>query len=194
MKTFLILIYLLFSSLVSANDLVEFGRQMSYFYKEPSAASFIQFQKQADSHVAAFKKARNGADLLIALMIARISEKYSWDIQSKAFGDKANEILKGESKLARYISDDAKVDPGKLDMWWAQFFATGDEIYLEKIFMYAGEDPKEFGAGVGLVIGAASWSFKANCKLHKVVKKFALKKKSGAKFSSLKDKYLKSLF
>ena len=41
-------------------------------------------------------------------MIARISEKNSWDIQSKAFGEKAKEIIKGESKLAKYISDDAK--------------------------------------------------------------------------------------
>ncbi|MCH2205869.1 MAG: hypothetical protein MK132_08365 [Lentisphaerales bacterium] len=193
MKKILFFFSLFLASTGFANELAKFGTQMSYFYQKPSAASFLQFQKHADKHAPAFKKAKNGADLLISLMIARISEKNGWPIESKVFGEKAKEVLKGESKLAKYINDDGKVDPGKLDMWWAQFFATGDEIYLEKIFMFAGQDPKEFEARMSLVIGAASWSFKANCKQHKAVKAFALKKKSGGGYSTFKMNYLNSI-
>ena len=191
MKYFFIIFSLSIS--VFANQLADFGQKMSNFYEAPTKGAFELFQTEADKHADAFRKSRNGADILVALMIARISEVNNWPIKSKVFGDRAKEILKGDSKLAKYIADDAKVDPGKLDMWWAQFFATGDERYLEKIFMFAGEDPREFGAKVNLVIGAASWSLKANCKQHKTVKEFVIKKESGGEFSTYKKNYLKSV-
>ena len=176
----------------SAQTLEEFGRQMSFFYKAPSKEAFLKFQNNADKHQKAFKSTKNGADILVALMIARISEENDWPIISKSFGEKAKEILEGNSKLAKYINDPARVDPGKLDMWWASYFATGNEIYLEKIFTYVGENPKEAPSRLIMVYGAASWSFKANCRQHKSVYDFAQNKLNKNKFHSYKTNFLKS--
>ena len=87
------------------------------------------------------------------------------------------------------ISDDSLVDPGKLDIWWASFYATGDDVYLEKIFRYAGEDTNKKGKDI-LLYGAASWSFKANCRQHGKVKLFAEEKQKKGSYSESKIKYL----
>ncbi|MCM0080002.1 hypothetical protein L4X63_00200 [Geomonas sp. Red32] len=159
-----------------ADELEDFGSQMSYFYLAPSAEGFKAFQAKADKFRGQFEKAGNGAKVLTAVMIARISEKNGWPITDGALGDLAREIAKGESKLAKYVSDDAQVDPGKLDVWWASFFATGDERYLERIFNYAGLELPKGDIERLMVIGSATWSFKANCRQHKKVLEFAKRK------------------
>ena len=81
--------------------------------------------------------------------------------------------MKGQSRLAKYVSDDTRVDPSKLDIWWTSFFATGDEKFLDNIFQYAGLELPNGDTARMLVIGAATWSFKANCRQHKKVLEFA---------------------
>jgi len=174
-----------------SSTLEEFGKSVSYFYTAPTQNSFEQFQKDADTYRNELNSQGNGADVLVSVMIAKISQKYNWPIVSLAFGDKAKEIAVGKSDLAKYVSDDALVDPGKFDIWWAIFFATGDNAYLEKIFRYAGEDIEKIkGTKDILVYGSANWSFKANCQQHEKVRLFAEEKQKKGSYSEYKMKYL----
>jgi len=156
-----------------SDTLEQFGYEMSYFYLAPSQGAFDTFQRRADHFRGELEGAGNGADILVAVMIARISAAYGWPISSREFGARANEILEGRSPFARYIFDDSMVDPTKLDVWWASFFATGDDLFLEKVFQYAGWELPEHDIGGMMIIGAATWSFKANCRQHQRVLEFA---------------------
>jgi hypothetical protein len=163
---------------VSTESLEDFGYRMSYFYIAPSREAFSDFQRGASQFKRELEGAGNGADLLVSVMIAKISEKYDWPISDGAFSANANEILAGKSRLSKYLIDDSQVDPTKLDVWWASFFATGEEHYLENIIQYAGLELPKSDIGKMLVIGAATWSFRANCRQHKKVLEFAKRKLS----------------
>ena len=156
-----------------AEEFEDFGRQTSYFYLNPSRESFEKFQQQAESFREKLDSLGNGASVLVAVMIARISEAHDWPITEGVFGDRAREILEGKSRFAMYVGDDSQVDPTKLDIWWASFFATGDGEYLDKILEYAGLDLPESDVASILVIGAATWSFKSNCRQHQRVLEYA---------------------
>ena len=154
-------------------NLQELGEQSSHFYLKPTKERYDKLQRDADSLAGALRKRGNGADLMTAVMIARISQKYHWDISGKGKeSEMAREIIQGNSRLANYVASDALVDPGKLDIWWASFFATGEKEYLGKILRYA-EIPKRGPVAKMLVQGAAAWSFKSNCRQHKAVAAFA---------------------
>ena len=160
----------------SAASLEEFGSNMSHFYLAPSRVAFDAFQNDADQYSDKLKAAGNGADTLVSVMVARISQKYGWPITGGEIGAKATEILTGTSPLANFVLDDTQINPTKLDIWWASFFATGDEKYLENVFRFAGLEIPKGDVGKALVIGAASWSFKSNCVQHTRVLEFAQKK------------------
>jgi hypothetical protein len=159
-----------------AASLEDFGNKMSYFYLSPSREAFDAFQHDADQFSGKLKSTGNGADALVSVMIARISQKYGWPITGGVLGAKAAEILAGTSLFAKFVSDDTQINPTKLDIWWSSFFATGDERYLEYIYRYAGQEMPKGDIERTLVIGAASWSFKSNCIQHKKVLEFARKK------------------
>lgn len=171
-----ILLFVFVSRTAVANDLEDFGNQMSYFYISPTAEAYRSFQEKAERFRGRLEKAGNGAKTLTAVMIARISERNGWPIAAGPLGDLAREIAKGESPLAKYISDDSQVDAEKMDVWWASFFATGDEKFLDKIFKYAGLELPKGDIAHMMIIGSATWSFKANCRQHKKVLEFAKRK------------------
>jgi hypothetical protein len=125
------------------------------------------------------------------VMIARISNKYGWPIADNVLGAKASEILGGTSPLAKFVSDDTQINPAKLDIWWSSFFATGDERYLENIFRYAGLELPKGNLDRMQVIGAATWSFKANCRQHIKVLEFAKKKLASQLASERQAKFLR---
>jgi hypothetical protein len=194
MKKIAIFLFVFFmSSLCHANEMQKFGKQMSYFYLNPTEKNFIEFQKRAASFEQELKSSKNRADILVAVMVARIFEKYNWSIQHEFLKKQAFEILQRKSKLAKFINDDSIVNPTKLDIWWVSYFATGDEKYLYKILLYAGEElPEQKKENVSklLIIGAATWSFKSNAKQHKSVRNFALKMSKDNSLSMKKREYL----
>lgn len=163
---------------------------MSNFYLTSTEANFIQFQKSADKFEDQLKSSGNSADIMIALMIARISEKHNWPIQQSFFSKQAKEILEGKSDLAKFLNNDDAVTPAKLDFWWASYFATGEEQYLLKILRFAGEEIPKGDTAKLMVIGAATWSFKSNCKQHKTIRDFALKISKDNTISEYKRNYL----
>lgn len=175
----------------TTESLEEFGNKMSYFYLAPGQEEFSAFQKSADHFKRELGEAGNGSDILVAVMIARISETYGWPIEDGAFAARAKEILEGKTDFAKYISDDSQVDPTKLDTWWASFFAIGEESYLENIFQYAGQEFPKGDTRRVLVIGAAKWSFKANCRQHNRVLSFAVKKMESAAVTEPQRSFLK---
>jgi hypothetical protein len=156
----------------SADTPRDFSRQMMNFYRAPSLEAFQQYQKDGDAFEGAL--AERGADIYLAVGIARISEKFKWPITGKGkAAARAKEILEGKSSLAKYVADDDAVDPSKLDIWWVSFLSTGDDKYLSKLLRYAGETPPEGDRERFVIIKAASWSFKSNCAQHTVVRDFA---------------------
>ncbi|MEN8207251.1 MAG: hypothetical protein ABFS24_14775 [Pseudomonadota bacterium] len=182
-----------FTAVESQNteSIEEFGYKMSYFYLAPGQEEFSAFQKSADHFKPRLDETGNGADILVAVMIARISETYGWPIADGAFAARSKEILEGKTDFAKYISDDSQVDPTKLDIWWASFSATGEERYLENIFQYAGQELPKGDTGRMLVIGAAKWSFKANCRQHDKVLHFAKIKLESATATESQKSFLK---
>jgi hypothetical protein len=113
-------------------------------------------------------------DLLAAVEIAAASEKYHWEISGRGrISHLAREIREGESQRARYVQNDLVIDVAKLDVWWADFFATGEEKYLAKILRQAKHPQLGERAADFMMPAAAAWSFKANCRQHKAVLAFA---------------------
>ncbi len=160
---------------------------MSNFYMEPSLARFEKLQNLSDKFYKELKEADGGAEVLVSIMIWRAAEKNSWPISGKGKASKlAKELASKKGKMYAYIVDDKLVDPSKLDMWWSSFFATGDETYRDKILFYAGVDKEGKPIDDLLIIGAATWSFKANCRQHDLVKKFAEKSLISPKYSDRK--------
>lgn len=155
-------------------SLEDFGQRVMAFYQSPSPEGFARFQKDADRLESVLTANGNGADVALAVGMARTSAKHHWPIEGKGHAARqAKEILEGKSELARYVNDDTAVDPAKLDIWWMSFFATGDTAYLEKLLEFAGEPMPKDDLDKMLVIGAATWSFKSNCRQHKTVREFA---------------------
>lgn len=174
-----------------ANDLKNFGTQVSYFYLTPTREAFEDFQKNAEELRTEFDKAGNGSGILVAVMIARIAQKHNWPISEGTIGKRAKEIADGKSRLAKYVVDDAQVNAAKLDIWWASFFATGDEIYLTRIFQYAGLELPKNDTERMLIIQAATWSFKANCRQHPKVLVFAKQRLASATTSEVQAKFIR---
>ncbi len=174
-----------------ADDLEKFGEQMSYFYLSPSRESFDAFQQKAEQYRTQLQSAGNGADLLVAVMISKASQAHGWMIGDGQLAQIAKEISEGKSDLARYVANDQQVDPTKIDIWWASFFATGDVHFLENVFQFAGQEPPKGDFGRMLVVGAATWSFKANCRQHQRVLDFAKEKLADPGNAGGKVRFLK---
>lgn len=194
MKKFAFLIYFLASlwcQSALADDLKNFGTQVSYFYLTPTREAFEVFQKNAEGLRTEFAKAGNGSDVLVAVMIAKIAQKYNWPISEGTIGKRAKEIVDGKSRLAKYVVDDAQVNAAKLDIWWASFFATGDEIYLASIFQYAGMELPKDDTERMLIIQAATWSFKANCRQHPKVLAFAKQRLASPTTSEVQAQFIR---
>ena len=173
-----------------ANDLETLGNQLSNFSLSPTKDNFSYFQQNADKFEKELKSSGNGADIMVAVMTARISEKYNWPIANTFFSKQAEEIIEGKSDLAQFINNDDLVNPAKLDLWWASYFATGDEKYLHKLLRFAGEEFPEGDTAKLMVIGAATWSFKSNCNQHKSIRDFAKKMSTDKNLSQKKRDFL----
>jgi hypothetical protein len=164
-----------------------FGEETSYFYLNPTKQRFNEFERRADGFARALE-GEGKADMLAAVEIAKISEKYQWQIVGRGkISDMARQIRAGTSRLAQYVNDDGQVDLHKLDVWWSSFFATGETKYLANILKYA--EPIQHGkpAMAQLLPFAASWSFKSNCGQHKAVAAFANRCLDTNSFPSKKD-------
>jgi hypothetical protein len=121
---------------VSAQNLAEFAVQMTDFYLTASPDSFAEFQRNAATLVDDMKG--TGADEITTIMIAKVSQVHGWPIADEPFKRRVLELLEGKSSWAKFVSDDSQVDEHKIQYWWAAFYATGDEAYLERAFPYAG--------------------------------------------------------
>lgn len=174
-----------------ADSYQDFSRQLSYFYLHPTKASFAKFQQDANRYQSQLEQKQNGADILVAVMIAKISGTKKWPIIDGNFGRIARQILARKTRLARYVWDDSKVDPGKLDIWWVSYFATGDKAYLDKIFRYVGLPKPKHDVMRKMVIAAANWSFKSNCRQHKSVLEYARRQLWTASLTTKRKTFLK---
>lgn len=189
MKNILAIILFALSLPCHTNDLESVSNEITYFYLNPSSENFSRLQDNAASLENELKSAKNGA-LLFGVAIARIAEKHGWPIKDNYFGEIAKKALDQKSKLGQFVSSDA-VNPTKLDIWWISFSATGDEIYLEKLLAYAGEELPKDDIKRLLIVSAATWSFESNCKQHEKVRHFAEKALKREGLSQHKKQFLK---
>lgn len=174
-----------------AENVEHFSSTLSNFYLAPSQDAFTVLQQNAEQLKAELKAKGNGADWLVAVMIARISQKYGWPIVDGTLGERAKEILAGKSPQAKFVGDDAQVNPTKLDVWWVSYFATGEERYLENIFQYAGLELPKGNLARMTVIGAATWSFKSNCQQHQSILEFAKRQLAAKHVSERQAQFLR---
>ncbi|USE36683.1 hypothetical protein [Endozoicomonas sp. SCSIO W0465] len=164
------------------------------FYRGPSEDKFRQIEKLADQSFDQLFDKEGGWKHKLPFVIALISEKNNWPIQSSKCGELASEILEGRSRRAKRINSDV-VSTEKLDFWWLGFFVTGEEKYLVKILKVIGGVLRQQGtlADKATTKAAAKWSFKENCEEHQVVKDFALRMKSDSSLSAHQRAYLRSI-
>jgi hypothetical protein len=163
----------------------DFGHRMTFFYLAPTEAGFAALQDAAEQRREELVGEGGGVGMLVCVMIARVSQKHGWQIKDNFLGRKAQELIANETEFARYVNDDRMVDPGKLDIWWVSYFATGETKYLDKIYRFAGLKPDKEEMGQMLVVGAASWSFRSNCRQHPSVMEYAKGKLAGAEGEKL---------
>lgn len=175
----------------SAATLQELGELAANFYLKPSPPAFDALQQGADEHQAELVGASNGAEILVAVEIARIAQKHGWKPGNGYFGKMAQEFLEGRTERARMVADDSRLDPGRLDIWWASFGGTGDEQYLEKIFRFAGQPLPKGNVPQLMLIGSATWSFKSNCLQHAAVRDFARRKLAQGQLTEARQQYLR---
>jgi hypothetical protein len=160
------------SSAIPEELVVELDK-MQTFYQSPGEEKFRNLEAMLDKHEQVLGN-DDGSDILLAVMLARISTANGWSIRAQGrIAQMAEEVLDGKSELAVYIADDSIVDPIKLDIWWASFFSTGDRAYLEKIYQQTTENGKQSDIVGFLVTSAARWSFGANCRQNNDVRAFA---------------------
>jgi hypothetical protein len=154
--------------------MADYGTGMMRFHLAPSEQSFEHLEAETDRFAAPLTKKDNGVDRNMAVFLARAAEKHHWPIMGKsAIAQSAREIAAGKSALAKYVRNDQAVDVGKLDIWWASFYATGETRYLALLLSHArtprpGEHAADF-----LMPAAAAWSFKSNCRQDPTVLAFA---------------------
>ena len=171
---YLVVAVVLVATRVHAQDINRFSEEISLFYLHPTKEHYDILQQRADKYAGVLQKKGNRADLLTAAWIARVSQKYHLEITGRSeIAAKAREIAGGQSQIAKYVRDDNSIDPGKLDIWWVDFYATGDTEYLGKILRHAEKLHAGQKAAEMLVPFAASWSFKSNCKQHPAVLAYA---------------------
>lgn len=176
MKHYALLVMLastFFPNTSKAQNLDDFQDKGTYFYLSPSEKAFNEFQKSAEDNKNEILRLGNGSEIITSVMLARINAKYNWPLTDNIFGTIAKEILVGKSPLAKYVNDDSQVTPNKIDIWWASFFATGEDIYLKKIFNYVGKIPDKSDDELTVLILVSSWSFKSICQQHDKVLGFA---------------------
>jgi len=149
------------------------GERMTHFYVAPTREEFDAIQAGIKSNLRKFKaeEKENGTALLAAVFLARVSEKYHYPLLDTGhIDDTAKSILAGDgSQISNYVRDDSQVDPGKLDIWWVSYFATGDTGFLDKILAQVADPKSQSGAEHKLVAWAANWSVSSNCEQHPAV-------------------------
>lgn len=154
-------------------DLQKLSEEMSHFYLHPSHDRYQHIQSEADQLADSLHGTGN-TDLLAAAFIAAAAQKHHWDIDGNGkISALARQITQGQSRISKYVSDDSVVDVGKLDVWWADFFATGENKYLGKILQRAKHPQPGEHAADFMMPAMAAWSFKSNCSQHKAVMSFA---------------------
>lgn len=173
-------------------SLDELSDRLTWFYQAPSKADFDTIQTEADQLAKEIDAHSGGTSLLVAVAIARISEKNHWPLSKGLFGKRAGEILAGKSRLAQFIADDSQVNPTKLDIWWVSYFATGDTRYLHNLFRYAGLELPKTDMNRTMVIGSATWSAKSNCRQHPDVAAFAGKLVTAKPISKHQAEFLRA--
>jgi hypothetical protein len=154
--------------------LEELSTRISNFYLNPTFEAFQSIESAANAHAKELADKKNGADHLFSVFLFRAAEKHKWTLSDPgAISRAAADLKEGSSHAARFVRDDTNVTPTKLDVWWISYFATGETGYLEKLMQYAGRELPQNDVKKALIIGAATWSFKSNCKQHDSIRKFA---------------------
>jgi hypothetical protein len=153
-------------------NLEEFSKEISHFYENPTQENFDKIEKYISEHPKEFET-KDGAKLLTALILARASQKYNLKLQNNSLSKIVDDIKSNRGDFVKFVNS-RLINPFKLDVWWASFFATGDSIYLERIFYFVGKDiNKERNIKKMLTYGSANWSFISNCRQHKKIRDFA---------------------
>ena len=160
--------------LVSAADSFEAtGERMTHFYLSPTRDEFDAIQNGIKANLKQFKaqEKENGTALMAAVFLARASEKYHYPLLDIGhLDDTARSIATRDgSKASNYVHDDSQIDPGKLDIWWISYFATGDTSFLDKILANVADPKSRSGVTNILVAGMANWSVASNCEQHAAV-------------------------
>ena len=151
------------------------GNQLTYFYLNPSEEEFSALQQGIAMHYDELSSSGAGFSTLISVFLGKVHEKHGWSLLDiRDLDEQALSVADRDgSDLSRYVWDDTQIDPGKLDVWWTSFFATGDTMYLDKLINQVGDLEAQSGTENIMVMGAANWSVSANCRQHPAVLKYA---------------------
>ena len=142
--------------------IVKLGERIMGFYEEPSPEVFAEIAAGKDEAIE-FAKAKGppgGAESIERS--TRVFLALAWQKHGYAGAPYSEEEM--QATIA-YIQELKVTEAGELDAFWAAFFATGDELYLDRLV-------KAAGSRSSCIAGAARWSLGANYHQRKAVRKY----------------------
>ena len=161
------------------------AEQMTFF-RDPSAEAFAVIRDGIDRHAQAAGIKPSGL-LPLTAFLAAAAERYDYDLPGDSRVLRAARATRSgdtSDPWAKYLLDDS-ITPGRLDVWWGRYFATGDEEYLRKVLRHVRDDDEKPAPGPEGTVprqamiefataAAAKWSFGALARQIPEVAEFTL--------------------
>lgn len=91
------------------------------------------------------------------------------DVQERGLAEVREQLQRIRKRQPRPILEMPITSPARLDMYWASFFATGDERYIKALRAVLRWDPNDPDVRRVLIRRAALWSLTENAKVHERV-------------------------
>lgn len=134
---------------------------MGSFREKSSEATFRRIEESVEKD--ARLEGGKGEGLVLALFMGRVSKQYGWPVKGSGSVCKvAARIAADGRKIDAYLADEQLLNAGKIHLRWAEFFATGDTTYLDKIVSFAGRPLPKDDPALANVICVTNGLFKVN--------------------------------
>jgi hypothetical protein len=133
---------------------------MGDFREKPTEATFRQIEQNVEKEASKLDGGK-GEGFVLALFLGRASKQNGWPIKgSSSVSRVAAKIASDGRKIDAYLADEQQLNAGKIYLRWAEFFATGDTSYLDKIVSFAGRALPKDDPALANVISVTNGLFK----------------------------------
>lgn len=163
------------------------GKFMASYYQKPNAdqISSVISEMQKDGFPNKDSQLAPIIGFFAEVFAANPDKLPGWQSQIEKTTWKTKEALelaiKSSGSLDKLLSfDPSKPNPGRNDMCWGAFFASGKEKYLEAIVQRLAYINERVSLMLYMTAASAEWSLSSNAREHPKVKQFLLEREKTA--------------